>query len=70
VTGTLRFVDADQIAVITTHYIRCAFAREQVALLPPPSGARSFRVGDPDTTGPRLHHLVGSLFGRSWARDN
>jgi hypothetical protein len=38
-SGTLRFVDADQIAIITTTYIRCAFSREQVALLPPPSGA-------------------------------
>jgi hypothetical protein len=66
----LRFVDADQIDVITASYIRCTISQAQAALLPAPDGPPVYRVDAFDDTGSSLHDRLGRLFGRPhWIRE-
>ena len=63
--GWLRFVDADQIALITTAYVKCTFDQSQVALLPAPDGPP---VLFPDMSledRVATHSMYGQWFGRS-----
>jgi hypothetical protein len=60
----LRFVDADQIEVITAGYIRCTIDQAQAALLPEPDGPPVYRVDALEDTGGSLHDRLGRLFRR------
>jgi hypothetical protein len=66
----LRFVDADQIGVITTGAIRCTIDQAQAALLPEPDGPPVYRVDALQDTGGSLHDVLGRLFRRPhWTQD-
>ena len=72
--GDLRFVDADQVAVITAASIRCDLDRSDVALLPKPQGAPAYYANAIDqaqpVTGSFLTGQYGSMFGRGrWRRE-
>ena len=68
--GGLRFIDADQIEVITAAYIRCTIDKSQAALLPGPAGAPVYRVDALEDTGGSLHDLLGRLFRRPhWTQE-
>ena len=61
--GSLRFVDAPEVARTAERGVTLTLAPDQVASLPPPeSGAGAFRANV--RTG-----RLGRLFGRSWKRD-
>ncbi len=69
-TGS-RFVDADQVAQVTTAYVRCTVTDEQAANLPEPSGTPSFRANASADTGSSLRDRLGRLFGRGrWTKDH
>jgi hypothetical protein len=62
--GWLRFVDADEVEIITTGYVKCTFEQSRVADLPVPDGAP---VLYPDMNlEDRMsdHHMYGQWFGR------
>jgi hypothetical protein len=66
----LRFVDADQIEVITAAYIRTNLDRAQALLLPAPDGPPVYRVDALADTGGSMHDRVGRLFRRPrWIRE-
>jgi hypothetical protein len=68
--GGLRFVDADQIEVITATYIRCTLDRAQAAQLPAPDGPPVYRVDALQDSGWSLHDILGRLFRRPhWTRE-
>ena len=60
----LRFVDRDQIEVITTAYVRCAITDEEAAALPLPDGDPVFTVNALQDAGGSLHDRLGRLFRR------
>ena len=81
----LGFVDADDVAAITTGYIRCDLDAAQATALPPPArNAPSYYAnaidqagGYPPNCGPGYgpgygnHAMYGTLFGRGrWRREN
>jgi hypothetical protein len=69
-TQGLRFVDADQIEVITAGYIRCTIDRAQAALLHEPDGPPVYRVDALEDTGGSLHDVLGRLFRRPhWTQE-
>lgn len=62
--GWLRFVDADQIAIITTGYVKCSFDQSQVANLPVPDGAPVLYPDMNLEDRVSAHHMYGQWFGR------
>lgn len=57
-----RFVDRDQIADITTKYIKCELDDEAVAALPEPSGTPVYRVDPFADSGNTFRDWVGRTF--------
>lgn len=67
--GRLRFVDADQIAVITPGFVKCTFDRAQADLLPEPSGPPVYHVDMDREEQAERHARYGRMFGRAhWKR--
>ncbi len=65
-----RFVDADQVAEVTTAYVRCTITDEQAADLPEPSGSPSYRADATADVGDSLGARLGRLFRRGrWKSD-
>jgi hypothetical protein len=60
----LRFVDADNVELITIRYIRCSIDDEQAATLEPPDGAPVYRVNSLEDVGSSLHDRLGRMFRR------
>ena len=66
----LRFVDRDQIELITTTRVSCALTDEQAAALKPPDGGAVFTTDASADTGTSLHDRFGRMFGRAhWKRE-
>jgi hypothetical protein len=70
----LRFVPADQVAMITVGWIRCDLDRSQAELLQPPSGAPVLYANAIDQAGPPqspyVNRMYGSMFGRArWRQE-
>jgi len=61
----LRFVDRDQITIITTTQVRCALTDDEAAALPPPDGPAALRPDVAHDEGPSLTARFGRLFGRT-----
>jgi len=69
--GGLRFIDADQVQVITRSYIRCSIDDTQASQLPPPGGPPVYRVDALADSGRSLHDTLGRLFRRPhWIRED
>jgi hypothetical protein len=71
-TGSgLRFIDADQVGLITRRYIRCSIDDAQAAQLPPPDGGSPvYRADALVDSGSSLHDIFGRLFKRPhWKRE-
>ena len=67
----LRFVDADQVQVITAVYIRSTLDDDAARHLPAPDGPPVYRVDAIEDTGQSLHDRLGRLFRRAhWIRDS
>ncbi len=67
----LRFVDADQVQVITTSYVRSTLDDDAAAHLPAPDGAPVYHVDALQDTGANLGDRLGRLFRRArWIRDS
>ncbi len=67
----LRFVDADQVQVITTSYVRSTLDDDAAGHLPAPDGPPVYRVDAIEDTGQSLHDRLGRLFRRAhWIRDS
>ncbi|MEJ7629201.1 MAG: hypothetical protein WKF54_06370 [Nocardioidaceae bacterium] len=67
--GGSRFVDADQVKLITTSYVRCGISIDGVASLPEPQAPPTYGVDAGDDTGSSLGDRLGRLFGRGrWKR--
>lgn len=62
--GWLRFVDADQIAVITSAYVKCTFERSHVAELPVPNGPPVLHPDMALEDRVAAHAMFGQWFGR------
>lgn len=62
----LRFVDADQIAVITPSYVKCTFERSQVAQLPVPDGPPVLYPDMAREDRAATHAWYGQWFGRPY----
>ena len=60
----LRFIDADQIEMITITNVRCRLDDAEAARLPPPDGAAVYRVSSLDEIGDSLHERLGRMFRR------
>ena len=60
----LRFIDADQIEMITITNVRCRLDDAEAARLPPPDGAAVYRVSALDEIGDSLHERLGLMFRR------
>ena len=60
----LRFIDADQVELITIRNIRCRLDDAQAARLPPPDGAAVYRVSSLDEIGDSLDARLGQMFRR------
>ncbi|HEY2279673.1 MAG TPA: hypothetical protein VGI00_15045 [Streptosporangiaceae bacterium] len=67
----LRFVDADQVQLITTAYIRSTLDDDAASHLPAPDGPPVYRVDAIEDTGQSLGDRLGRLFRRAhWIRDS
>ena len=60
----LRFIDADQVELITICNVRCRLDDTEAARLPPPDGAAVYRVSALDEIGDSLHERLGRMFRR------
>lgn len=60
----LRFVDRDQIALMTTLAVHCSLTDDEVDDLPKPQGTAVFHVDATQDVGPTLTARFGRLFGR------
>lgn len=60
----LRFIDADQVEMITIRNVRCRIDDAEAAKLPPPDGAAVYRVSALDEIGDSLHERLGRMFRR------
>ena len=60
----LRFVDADQVQVITATYVRSTLDEAAAAHLPEPDGEPVYHVDALQDTGPSLGDRLGRLFRR------
>lgn len=66
----LKFVDRDQIELITTARVRCVLTDEEAAALEPPTGGAVFTADASADSGSSLHDRFGRLFGRAhWKRE-
>jgi hypothetical protein len=66
----LRFIDADQVELITVRHVRCRLDDAQAARLPPPRGTAVYRVSALDEIGDALHERLGLMFGRPhWTKE-
>jgi hypothetical protein len=66
----LRFVEAEQVEVITVLCVRCRLDDEQAARLPPPQGIVVYQVSALDEIGDALDERLGQMFGRPrWTGD-
>jgi hypothetical protein len=66
----LRFIDADQIEVITRAYIRSTMDHAHAGLLPAPDGPPVYRVNALADIGGSMHDRLGRLFRRPrWTRE-
>jgi hypothetical protein len=61
----LRFVDADQVQVITMTYVRSTLDDEAAAHLPAPDGTPVYHVDALQDTGQSLGDRLGRLFRRA-----
>lgn len=61
----IRFVDRDQIAELTTTYVKCALTDEEMAALPPPVGHESLRLDASYGEGHSLSARFARMFGRT-----
>jgi hypothetical protein len=67
----LRFVDADQVQVITAAYVRSTLDEAAAAHLPAPDGPPVYHVDALQDTGQNLGDRLGRLFRRAhWLRDS
>jgi len=67
----LRFIDADDVALITRSEIRCRIDDAQAAQLPAPDGPPVYRVDAFQDSGKSLHDRLGRLFRRPhWIRED
>jgi hypothetical protein len=57
-----RFVDRDQIAEITTRYIKCDLDDDAVTNLPPPSGSPVYRADPLQDEGKSIGDWIGKTF--------
>ena len=62
--GWLRFVDADQVAVITSAYVKCTFDQSRVAELPVPNGPPVLHPDMALEDRVAAHTMYGRWFGR------
>lgn len=60
----LRFVDRDQIALITASFVRCSLTDEEAAALPAPVGPPEIEPDLARDEGSSLTARLGRLFGR------
>jgi hypothetical protein len=60
----LRFIDANQVEVITIRHIRCWIDDAEAARLPPPDGSAVCRVNMLEEIGDSLHERLGRMFHR------
>ncbi len=60
----LRFIDADQVDLITVRHVRCRLDDAEAARLPPPQGPAVYRVSALDEIGDSLHERLGRMFRR------
>jgi len=66
----LRFVDANQVELITVRHVRSRLDDAQAARLPPPQGTAVYRVSALDEIGDALDERLGQMFRRPhWAKD-
>src|SRR6266851_1343230 len=66
----LRFIDADQVEVITIRHVRCRIDDAEAARLPPPDGSPVYRVNVLEEIGDSLHERLGRMFHRPhWTRE-
>ena len=66
----LRFIDADQVDLITIRHVRCRLDDAQAARLAPPEGTAVYRVNALDEIGDSLHELLGRMFRHPhWTND-
>jgi hypothetical protein len=62
----LRFIDADQVEVITIRHLRCRIAEPAAACFPPPDGSPVYRVNVLEEIGDSLHERLGQMFHRPY----
>jgi hypothetical protein len=66
----LRFVEADQVELITVRHVRSRLDDAQASHLAPPQGTVVYRVSAMDEIGDALDERLGQMFGRPhWTRD-
>jgi hypothetical protein len=66
----LRFIDADQVELITIRNVRCRLDDAEAARLPPPDGAAVYQVSSLDEIGDSLDERLGRMFRRPyWTRE-
>jgi hypothetical protein len=66
----LRFVDANQVELITVRHVRSRLDDAQAARLPPPQGTAVYRVSALDEIGDALDERLGQMFCRPhWTKD-
>jgi hypothetical protein len=66
----LRFVDANQVELITVRHVRSRLDDAQAARLPPPQGTAVYRVSALDEIGDALDERLGQMFLRPhWTKD-
>jgi len=66
----LRFVDANQVELITVRHVRSRLDDAQAARLPPPQGTAVYRVSALDEIGDALDERLGQMFRRPhWTKD-
>lgn len=65
-----RFIDRDQIAEITTKYIKCDLDDEAVESLPNPDGMPIYDVNAAAVEGHNFHDWIARTFGHGgWKRE-
>jgi hypothetical protein len=60
----LRFIEADDVEVITIRHVRCRIDDAEAARLPPPDGSPVYRVNVLEEIGDSLHERLGQMFHR------
>lgn len=66
--GWLRFVDADQVAVITPGHVKCTFGDSEVAMLPEPQGAPVYHVDMAREDHAARRSAYGRMYGGMFSR--